>query len=634
MRDRAFSTAVTNFLHANLSEEQYAEFQKLTYEEQYLLFCIPTKHNPITWIQVSDDNWTKQEINPTNRLLHNPTPAMQGLVNRFSQFDNLNTFYFDKYSPVLVNSNSFPHLNTKKTQNTVSPQPQKPAFYILGPGVDAYGSAGWKAFKYAIVQAASQANALEFASAEPNDPLDLSGDRTQGPAIQKGCPALALARHLYYEKLPADQKDIFLLEFRKQTISDGTKSYTFDQIFELRHGYMHPREGWELAALHFIQQHKDKLFINVEHTEFTKNGNPLIQALTFAMALGDYDGPNFDGTRPDGTKFTRTPEAQGWIQQACTELLSAQYEMIAKIAITEAMENPDRRIPLVLTSVGGGVFKNPKESVDAAVMKAMQTITDSGVGNIAVVISAYSDQAVNDYKELLNKNEIEFTQLKKEDFSSKAQNGETVEMNSFAEAAEFKRFNEQAQLKKQPETTPTAGQPVPPQSSHQPASPNPTAGTRPPRPKDLVDRVYNSGNLNVKLAQEPLFDETKQKYYYLVEYISTGARARIYEDALTNGSGLSQLSHTSPLRLQLQDVVAAYGIGSFNSNGTLVFNIPPVAAATPQPVASSGSQPTGVVSTAELVNPKDSDFRPNERYTIKLSIATDEQKKSYYKITT
>jgi hypothetical protein len=74
----------------------------------------------------------------------------------------------------------------------------------------------------------------------------------------------------------------------------------------------------------------------------------------------------------------------------CEELVTAQYEAIAKIAVMRSMV-VTKRVPLHLTLVGQGAFNNPEEVMVKALNKVIEIVRDF---NIDVFFHGYSEQDV------------------------------------------------------------------------------------------------------------------------------------------------------------------------------------------------------------------------------------------------
>lgn len=367
-----FTDTVNARLQAILGETAFKTFQASSYEVQMgLIDCLVNGPAELT-------KYTEQKSD-IDKLL---PPANQKqdaeLVNIFSA-----------YTPHMINAGTLQaEVAASKTASTSATGETQ--FFVFGPNVDAYASAGYPCFAGAVIQAASQLNNLEFPNPTDTHPAALSSDNTQGPAVQKGNPALALARYMWWKN--NNEENSFLRNWQTLTIEVGTgpvkEVLSFSDIFDLKNGYMHPKDHMVDHAITFVRAHKDQLLLNMETTDFTKTGHPIHQVLAAAMALGRYD---YDYTT--NKQINRTAEEKAQLTVLCQEFLTIQYEMTAMKAIVEAQKDPHKRVPLLLTAVGGGVFKNDRAAIDAAIAAAVKKVIDSGITNIDFGVMAYTETA-------------------------------------------------------------------------------------------------------------------------------------------------------------------------------------------------------------------------------------------------
>ncbi len=258
-------------------------------------------------------------------------------------------------------------------------------------GVDALALGSFECLNGAVVQVAGQANGTENMGPYVKHPSNYKSDHTQGPRAQMMDPVAAFAR--YQAELSAggyrvveDEKMSRNPAIRRASLgcdflAEWREIEGFDGIFEEKDGYIHPRLRQEQASVEFLKAHLDRLRVNVERINPELNPNKsMIQVIAFAFALGNYASPGFN--RP----VEYTALQQGQLNVACSLLLNAQYRLIADIAIIEARNHPSKRIPLVLTLVGGGVFGNAPGAVDSAVAAAIRRVQKSNVSNIDVCV--------------------------------------------------------------------------------------------------------------------------------------------------------------------------------------------------------------------------------------------------------
>ena len=226
-----------------------------------------------------------------------------------------------------------------------------------------------------VAQVASQANANESQSPDnATVPEFYAYDRTQGPRAQMQDPILAFVRFQQIEHCD------FLKNWKEKP--------EFNACFEYKNGYLHPKAEKEKEAADFIESNIDTLLVNADLTmpDYNNSQKLATQVLNFAMALGVYDH-NFE-TRE---AISRTPEAMEHVKNAAMCLLKQQYLMTAHMAILRAREYPQKRIPVVFTLVGGGVFGNEKAWIAEAIKAAHLVIEKSALPNIDTIISCYSE---------------------------------------------------------------------------------------------------------------------------------------------------------------------------------------------------------------------------------------------------
>lgn len=244
---------------------------------------------------------------------------------------------------------------------------------------------------YAVIQIASQSNGNESPNRIITPPSKYKKDPTQGPRSQLADIIAAIAR--YQQITHCD----FLKTWREHP--------EFSTIFFEENGYLTPNIGMEREAAQFLSQHIHELLINVERIDPTVQ-HTNVQVLSFGLALGIYDFPIDDDLR-SGTR-EHNQETQTQLALCSRILLEAEYQFAAYVAITEALANPEKRIPLVLTMVGGGVFGNSACAIAHALSAAETEIMRSGVTNIDLCISAWKPTEINQYMRLLEKEQSLF----------------------------------------------------------------------------------------------------------------------------------------------------------------------------------------------------------------------------------
>ncbi len=206
-------------------------------------------------------------------------------------------------------------------------------------------------------------------------------DNTQGPRAQRAAPLGYAAR--FAHKL--DNPDTHMLT----NFIEACGKEEFNKCFFYQNGYLCPIKGQETDALELVQQHSDKLIMNIEKVPLVDGGH-VTQVPCSALAMGGYDNlgnDNIDGQR------VRTQEGEQQCGKMNKILLTRQYRAMAKTAVIQAKATGERTT-LLLTPVGGSAFgANPQD-----VLSAMESVKDIVEGHpIDVVASLYKQEDVNQY---------------------------------------------------------------------------------------------------------------------------------------------------------------------------------------------------------------------------------------------
>lgn len=299
---------------------------------------------------------------------------------------------FSGYVPHMVSIQEAHYISTRALENAT-----KSAQKVQQSSLRRFWLAGCDAKRlptllpYAVIQVASQSNGNESKIRGITAPSKYRKDPTQGPRSQLADIIAAIAR--YQQITRCD----FLKAWREHP--------EFDTAFFEENGYLTPQVGQEKEAAAFLSQHIHELLINVERINPALQ-HTCVQVLSFGLALGVYDFPIDDSFRNQ----TRESDAETQAQLSlCSRiLLEAEYRFTAQVAITEALANPDKRIPLVLTMVGGGVFGNSPFAIASAIKTAEAEIMRSGVNNIDLCVSAWKPAEIDRYSKLLGKHESLF----------------------------------------------------------------------------------------------------------------------------------------------------------------------------------------------------------------------------------
>lgn len=256
---------------------------------------------------------------------------------------------------------------------------------------DAFKLASFDCMQGAIHQVASQFNNGESMGCYLTPPNLFKLDPTQGPAEQRTSGGAAMARFAHRECC-----DCF-----GELLLDPQIAQQFDELFDYRFGYLTPKIDKEKECVEFLKQHVDKLLLNVERVAIDgKPSQSVIQVLNSGIAIGQYDLPGRNG------------DASVFLSQMTDILLGAQYQAVAKVAILEAQQNPNKRIPVIFTMVGGGVFGNDKKMIAKAISQAIAHIRNSGVNNLDICLSIFSANENKIYQDIVAQEGQEYADLK------------------------------------------------------------------------------------------------------------------------------------------------------------------------------------------------------------------------------
>lgn len=233
--------------------------------------------------------------------------------------------------------------------------------YCIVKGVDALNlPSSKKAQNHAIVQVASQFNFLEAETSDYNPINMYMADRTQGPRASLSSLAALIWRDHYFK-----HHDI--------------NSEFFDSIVPgcYKNGYFEP---WK-SKRSTISKSLEASIVNMKifaQWGIPVNGwdGPLLQIFTAAPSYQDMPGP--------GPQYTPFESA------ICATLVVEQYRAVARIAVMRSRFTRSR-VPLHLTLVGQGVFKNPPSVLKEALAAVYETIRLCAVD---VYIHGYNDKDI------------------------------------------------------------------------------------------------------------------------------------------------------------------------------------------------------------------------------------------------
>ena len=242
----------------------------------------------------------------------------------------------------------------------------KASFHIV-QGVDAKLLPLAPSAHHAVVQVASQFNFLESLGPYYMPILQYFQDMTQGPQASLGSLAALFVRDHAFRG--ANPQPLFAHLPPSQ----------------YQHGYLYPQEmspDEQHKFLSLLQEEGGQLRILAQWgiPELAR-GKPMLQVFTAAPS---YQRPK-DAPREDSLEVL-----------ICNLLVVPQYTAIAQLAALRSLFIP--RVPLHLTLVGQGVFKNPRSVLQNALSAVLDTVR---FYNVDVYIHGFSTDDVIKIKEAL-----------------------------------------------------------------------------------------------------------------------------------------------------------------------------------------------------------------------------------------
>ena len=270
-----------------------------------------------------------------------------------------------------------------------------------------------------IVQLASQFNYLESPGTNITTVSAYRGDRTQGPQGSIEASATTLYRHAAVTTGKLRHALVNILNPELEGIKtlpnrpwgDGDEQQYKSEIARIqRANYPKTLEDRQIQSLEevvalrrvkgipvpsktyyqngYLQPHQ---FLDADKAEFLQSVKANIGALQIlpqhavCEATGAYQlqvfaaAPSFQG------KYSG-PHIASVDGQICSELVAAQYEAIAKLAVIKSILKPDEVVNLHLTLVGQGAFLNPSEVMTEAFKRVADVVKDY---NVHVYIHGY-----------------------------------------------------------------------------------------------------------------------------------------------------------------------------------------------------------------------------------------------------
>lgn len=242
--------------------------------------------------------------------------------------------------------------------------------------------------KNAILQLASQFNFLESVSTSKTNVSNYLGDYTQGP--QGSIEAAAAALHR--TALEGEGK----LNHALHDVFSGTTSAYY------KNGYFEPHnisEAEQLNLLAHIKANINKMTILPQWVTCEASDSRQLQVFSAA--------PSYQGA---SAPIPGSPGAQ-----LCDELVSAQYEAIAKLAVIRNVST-GLEVPVHFTLVGQGAFNNPASVMTSSFRKVAQVV--KGYDQVKVYIHGYGPQDQAKIRAAVDAASFTLQDLTKEEFQA------------------------------------------------------------------------------------------------------------------------------------------------------------------------------------------------------------------------
>ena len=256
-------------------------------------------------------------------------------------------------------------------------------------GVDAFQFGRGKAefLENSIVQVASQFNFLESTTSEYMAISSYKHDHTQGPRASLGCGAALLQRDSSFKGQDDCEIQPFFGELRRLAPRS------------IKGGYFMPSKipDREMGrALEYVKEFCNDLKILPQygHSVF---GPGMVQVFTAAPSFQDH---------------LQAPKIKSPVGQMCNLIAGRQYQAIGRLAAVISRHG-DLRVPLHLTLLGMGAFKNPPEVMETA-FKMLFAATRGF--NVDVYIHAYNDADVTQVQGFLRALKVQASVVTTKDF--------------------------------------------------------------------------------------------------------------------------------------------------------------------------------------------------------------------------
>lgn len=263
-------------------------------------------------------------------------------------------------------------INTKNHKN------QEKAVFVKETGCDVlklYESAS----DGAIVQVASQYNALESVGSYFSPVYEWSRDGTQGPRACLQAVVAAKHRESAYlkNKLP-DAVSHILSNCKINGVSINEK---YNKVYE--HGYL---QLYNIKDKNDLKQLKDHIANNNNIGSFGLNGQWVICENNKKQFQIFMAAPSFQGAWQDWSKRDKQTNC---FREICRSLVVAQYKASAQIAVIKSISQ-SKQSELHLTRVGQSAFGNPPEIMTDCLNIVYDIVKDY---NVKVIVHEYHKDA-------------------------------------------------------------------------------------------------------------------------------------------------------------------------------------------------------------------------------------------------
>ncbi|MDR2372357.1 MAG: hypothetical protein LBD60_04385 [Puniceicoccales bacterium] len=262
---------------------------------------------------------------------------------------------------------------------------EKPKIHVV-LGLPAESLQHWEKADGAIVQVASQFNALESARPEISPLPTWVDDRTQGPGVCLQALTATALRCVAQER--GNLPDALLPLLEECVLERQPILRKYPLLY--RNGYLNLFEIRDLASLsrfaNYIETNIGQLMIQAQWVRCEESKTTQLQVFSAAPAFVT-----------EHIDWNKTNGPTNYFRRISTAILCAQYCALAQMARLS-------RRSLHLTAVGMGTFNNPPEAFNAALRAALRVLEGSGV---EVFLHGYSLGDIEKWNHVLESNGYE-----------------------------------------------------------------------------------------------------------------------------------------------------------------------------------------------------------------------------------